>query len=194
MLRRADLASLPGDIAAGVTLGAVMVPVGLAFGALAGAPLAGLYAGILPLVAYALIGSSRQLIIGPDASMAALVAVSVAPLAGGDPARLRSHQIDGVGCSQKAAAAVKRTEFAVLHESVHGGSDPAFGLLAVTPGLTVLAAGEFIDVLIQSLRRAAHRLSARRRSGRSPLGERPACARDRCVHVFCVGDVDSADE
>lgn len=88
MLHRTDLASLPKDIAAGVTLGAVMVPVGLAFGSLAGAPLAGLYAGILPLIAYALIGSSRQLIIGPDASMAALVAVSVAPLAGGDIARL----------------------------------------------------------------------------------------------------------
>ena len=65
MLRRSDLAFLPKDIAAGVTLGAVMVPVGLAFGSLAGAPLAGLYAGMLPLIAYALIGSSRQLIIGP---------------------------------------------------------------------------------------------------------------------------------
>jgi SulP family sulfate permease len=71
-----------------VTLGAVMVPVGLAYGSLAGAPLAGLYASILPLIAYALIGSSRQLIIGPDASMAAFVAVSVAPFAGGDIARL----------------------------------------------------------------------------------------------------------
>jgi sulfate permease, SulP family len=79
---------LPKDLAAGITLGAVMVPVGLAFGELAGAPLAGLYAGMLPLVAYALFGSSRQLIVGPDASMAALVAVSVAPLAGGDLARL----------------------------------------------------------------------------------------------------------
>lgn len=88
MLHRSDLAFLPKDIAAGVTLGAVMVPVGLAYGSLAGAPLAGLYASILPLIAYALIGSSRQLIIGPDASMAIFVAVSVAPLAGGDIARL----------------------------------------------------------------------------------------------------------
>jgi high affinity sulfate transporter 1 len=50
--------------------------------------MAGLYAGMLPLIAYAMFGSSRQLIIGPDASMAALVAVSLAPLAGGDVARL----------------------------------------------------------------------------------------------------------
>jgi high affinity sulfate transporter 1 len=88
MIRRADLASVPQDIVAGVILGAVLVPVGLAFGSLAGAPLAGLYAGILPLIAYAILGSSRQMIVGPDATMAAIVAVSVAPLAGGDPARL----------------------------------------------------------------------------------------------------------
>ena len=68
---------LPKDLVAGLILGAVMVPVGLAFGDLAGAPLAGLYAGIFPLIVYAIVGSSRQLIIGPDASMAAIVAVSV---------------------------------------------------------------------------------------------------------------------
>jgi high affinity sulfate transporter 1 len=87
-LRAYQASFLPKDLAAGITLGAVMVPVGLAFGELAGVPLAGLYAGMLPLVVYALFGSSRQLIVGPDASMAALVAVSVAPLAGGDMARL----------------------------------------------------------------------------------------------------------
>ena len=88
MIRDYELSWLPKDLAAGITLGAVMVPVGLAFGEMAGVRLAGLYAGILPLLAYAVFGSSRQLIIGPDASMAALVAVSVAPLAGGDAGRL----------------------------------------------------------------------------------------------------------
>ena len=88
MLRNYELPWLSRDLAAGITLGAVMVPVGLAFGEMAGVPLAGLYAGIFPLIAYALFGSSRQLIIGPDAAMAALVAVSVAPLAGGDVGRL----------------------------------------------------------------------------------------------------------
>ncbi|MCE9625921.1 MAG: SulP family inorganic anion transporter [Deltaproteobacteria bacterium] len=76
------------DLAAGVTLGAVMVPVGLAFGDLAGLPLAGLYAAMLPLLVYVFFGSSRQLIIGPDATMAAIVAVSIAPLAEGDVVRL----------------------------------------------------------------------------------------------------------
>jgi high affinity sulfate transporter 1 len=79
---------LPHDLAAGLTLGAVMVPVGLAYGALAGLPLAGLYGSMLPLIAYALFGSSRRLIVGPDTAMAAIVAVAVAPLAAGDAGRL----------------------------------------------------------------------------------------------------------
>ena len=79
---------LPHDLAAGLTLGAVMVPVGLAYGALADLPLAGLYGSILPLIAYALFGSSRRLIVGPDTAMAAIVAVAVAPLASGDAGRL----------------------------------------------------------------------------------------------------------
>ena len=82
------LAWLPHDLAAGVTLGALLVPVGLAYGALAGLPMAGLYGSLLPLVAYALFGSSRQVVVGPDSAMAAIVAAAVAPLAVGDPVRL----------------------------------------------------------------------------------------------------------
>ena len=65
LIRDYRWAWLPADLVAGVTLGAVMVPVGLAFGELAGLPLAGLYAGILPLLAYVAFGSSRQLIVVP---------------------------------------------------------------------------------------------------------------------------------
>ena len=83
-LRNYSAAWLPADLGAGLTLGAVMIPVGLAFGELAGLPLAGLYAALFPLIAYSLFGSSRQLIIGPDATMATVVAVSVAPLANGE--------------------------------------------------------------------------------------------------------------
>ena len=87
-LRTYKASFLPHDLAAGLTLGAVMVPVGLAYGELAGLPLAGLYGSMLPLLAYSLFGSSRQLIVGPDTAMAALVAVAVVPLAPGDPGRL----------------------------------------------------------------------------------------------------------
>jgi MFS superfamily sulfate permease-like transporter len=57
VIRDYEVSWLPKDFAAGITLGAVMGPVGLAFGELAGVPLAGLYAGILPLIAYAAVGS-----------------------------------------------------------------------------------------------------------------------------------------
>jgi MFS superfamily sulfate permease-like transporter len=87
-LRSYKASFLPHDLAAGVTLGAVLVPVGLAYGELAGLPMAGLYGSMLPLLAYFLFGSSRQVVVGPDSAMAAIVAVAVVPLAMGDPGRL----------------------------------------------------------------------------------------------------------
>jgi high affinity sulfate transporter 1 len=83
--RRTDL---PHDIIAGLSVAAVAIPVGVAYAQLAGfRPEVGLYSSILPLVAYALFGTSRQLIVGPDATTCALVAAAVIPLAGGDPGR-----------------------------------------------------------------------------------------------------------
>jgi high affinity sulfate transporter 1 len=77
--------SLSHDLLAGLSVAAVALPVGVAYAQLAGfAPQAGLYASILPLVAYALFGTSRQLIVGPDAATCALIAASVGPLAAGD--------------------------------------------------------------------------------------------------------------
>jgi high affinity sulfate transporter 1 len=76
---------LPSDITAGLSVAAVALPVGVAYAQLAGfRPEFGLYASILPLVAYALFGTSRQLIIGPDAATCALVAAAIGPLAGGN--------------------------------------------------------------------------------------------------------------
>ena len=78
-------ADLPGDIIAGLSVAAVAVPIGVAYAQLAGfAPEFGLYASVLPLVAYALFGTSRQLIVGPDATTCALVAAAVTPLAAGN--------------------------------------------------------------------------------------------------------------
>src|SRR5689334_2527203 len=77
---------LPADAIAGLSVAAVALPVGVAYAQLAGFnPAVGLYSSILPLVAYALFGSSRQLIVGPDAATCALVAAAIAPLAAGDP-------------------------------------------------------------------------------------------------------------
>ena len=78
---------LPADLVAGLSVAAVALPVGVAYAQLAGfRPEVGLYSSILPLVAYALFGTSRQLILGPDAATCALVAAAVGPLAGGDEA------------------------------------------------------------------------------------------------------------
>ena len=79
------LADAPADLKAGLAVTAVALPVGIAYAELAGfRPEVGLYSSILPLVAYAIFGTSRQLIVGPDAATCALVAASVAPLAAGD--------------------------------------------------------------------------------------------------------------
>jgi MFS superfamily sulfate permease-like transporter len=68
--------------------------VGVAYAALAGfRPEVGLYSSILPLVVYPLFGTSRQLIVGPDSATCALVAASVAPLAGGSGELYRSLSV-----------------------------------------------------------------------------------------------------
>lgn len=87
-LLRYDPAWLPADVAAGLSVAAVALPVGIAYSALVGvAPVIGIYAAIFPLFAYALFGSSRQMITGPDSATCVLVAASLGPVAAGDPAR-----------------------------------------------------------------------------------------------------------
>jgi high affinity sulfate transporter 1 len=86
-LLRYQRADLPSDLVAGLAVAAVAIPGSIANAQLAGfSPEVGLYASTLPLVAYALFGTSRQLMVGPSAATAVLVAAAVAPLAGGDAA------------------------------------------------------------------------------------------------------------
>jgi high affinity sulfate transporter 1 len=74
------------DLVAGVLIVAIAIPLSMGMAEVAGMPpVAGLYSCVLPLVAYALFGSSRQLVIALDASTAAMLGAAVAPLAGGDP-------------------------------------------------------------------------------------------------------------
>ncbi|MHA7878969.1 MAG: SulP family inorganic anion transporter [Saccharospirillum sp.] len=80
--RRDDL---NGDVIAGFTVGMMLIPQAMSYALLAGLPYyTGLYASILPLIVYALFGTSRQLAVGPVAMIALLVASGVAPLAGDD--------------------------------------------------------------------------------------------------------------
>jgi SulP family sulfate permease len=70
------------DAVAGLTVAALAIPSAMAYAEVAGvSPVNGLYALLLPAVAYALFGSSRQLVVGPEGSLATLVAAAILPLA-----------------------------------------------------------------------------------------------------------------
>jgi high affinity sulfate transporter 1 len=76
------------DLVAGVSIAAVALPIGIAYSQLAGfPPVVGIYSCILPPVAYAFFGSSRQLVVNPDSAACAIVAATLAPLAASDSAR-----------------------------------------------------------------------------------------------------------
>jgi high affinity sulfate transporter 1 len=76
------------DIAAGLVLTAILVPVGMGYAQAAGLPaIYGLYASIVPLIAYAVFGPSRILVLGPDSSLAAIIAATILPLASGSTDR-----------------------------------------------------------------------------------------------------------
>ena len=79
---------LPHDLMAGLVLTTMLVPVGIAYAVASGVPgIYGLYATIIPLLAYALFGPSRTLVLGPDSSLAAVILAVVLPLSNGDPMR-----------------------------------------------------------------------------------------------------------
>jgi len=90
-LRGIKVTDLPRETASGITLAAMIIPLNIGFAVLAGLPpTAGLYAGIIPLVLFAIFTSSRQLVASPDAPITALLAatlVAFAPV--GDPLRLQ---------------------------------------------------------------------------------------------------------
>jgi high affinity sulfate transporter 1 len=87
-LRQYQTEWLTHDIVAGLVLATMLVPVGIAYAVASGVPgIYGLYATIVPLLAYALFGPSRILVLGPDSSLAPVILGVVFPLSGGDPLR-----------------------------------------------------------------------------------------------------------
>ena len=81
-------ALLSTEFVVAITVVAVLVPSAMAFGDLAGVtPVAGLYVALGAMVMYAFFGTSKQVIMGPEATAAIMTATAVAPLAGGDAAR-----------------------------------------------------------------------------------------------------------
>jgi sulfate permease, SulP family len=87
-LRHYQRAWLRGDLLAGVTVAAYLIPQVMAYAQIAGLPpVAGLWAALPALVVYALLGSSPSLSMGPESTTALMTAVAIGPLAAGDPAR-----------------------------------------------------------------------------------------------------------
>jgi high affinity sulfate transporter 1 len=75
-----------GDLMAGLVLATMLVPVGIAYALASGVPgIYGLYATIVPLLAYAVFGPSRILVMSPDSALAPVILAVVLPLSGGDP-------------------------------------------------------------------------------------------------------------
>ncbi len=88
LFRNVSTTLLRTEFIVAITVFAVLVPSAMAFGDLAGVtPVAGLYVALGAMLMYALFGTSRQVITGPEATSAILTASAVAPLAAGDPAR-----------------------------------------------------------------------------------------------------------
>jgi high affinity sulfate transporter 1 len=85
-LRTYQRSWLPRDLVAGIVLTALLVPAGMGYAEASGLPaIYGLYATVVPLVVYALVGPSRILVLGPDSSLAPLIAAAILPLAAGSP-------------------------------------------------------------------------------------------------------------
>lgn len=79
---------LSHDLTAGLVLTTMLIPVGIAYAEASGVPgIYGLYATIIPLLAYALFGPSRIMVLGPDSSLAAIILAILLPLSAGDPAK-----------------------------------------------------------------------------------------------------------
>src|SRR6478672_4986687 len=84
-LRAYRRAWLPQDLMAGLVLSALLVPQGMAYAELAGLPaIYGLYTTVVCLVAYAAVGPSPVLVLGPDSALGPMIAATILPLAAGD--------------------------------------------------------------------------------------------------------------
>ena len=86
--RSYQLSWLKGDLIAALVLTGLLIPAGMGYAEVAGLPpVTGLYATIVPLLAYAVVGPSRLLVLGPDSALAPIIGASILPLAAGDPER-----------------------------------------------------------------------------------------------------------
>jgi SulP family sulfate permease len=154
-----DRSDARGDAVAGLTVGAILVPQGMAYAVIAGMPpIYGLYAGLLPLLAYPLLGTSRQLAVGPIAIDMLIVAAGVGALAAPGSARYVTLTIAlaaGVGFMQIGMSALRLGFIAdLLARPVISGFTSAAALIIGFSQLgnllgVDLPRSEFVHVLVR---------------------------------------------
>jgi len=154
-----DRSDARGDAMAGLTVGVMLVPQGMAYAVIAGMPpIYGLYAGLLPLLAYPLLGTSRQLAVGPIAIDMLIVAAGVGALAAPGSARYVTLTIAlaaGVGFMQIGMSALRLGFIAdLLARPVISGFTSAAALIIGFSQLgnllgVDLPRSEFVHVLVR---------------------------------------------
>ena len=178
MLRGYQRSWLRGDLVAGVTVAAYLVPQVMAYAAVAGLPpVAGLWAALPALVIYAVLGSSPSLSMGPESTTALMTAIAIGPLAAGEPARyaaLAATLALLVGLMSLAAWLLRLGFVAdLLSRPVLVGYMAGVALIMIAGQLARVTG---VPVTGQSLPRAGHLLCPRRRAGSS---WRPSWSRRR---------------
>src|SRR4051794_25568037 len=109
VVRQYQVRWLPKEIVAGLVLATMLIPVGMAYAVASGVPgIYGLYATIVPLLAYAVFGPNRILVLGPDSSLAAVILGVILPLSAGNPQR---------AVALAGMMAISRARFASWQES-----------------------------------------------------------------------------
>lgn len=137
-LRHYDAATFRSDLMAGLTVAVMLVPQAMAYAVLADLPpVAGLYASVVPLAAYALLGTSGALAVGPVAIVSLLTASALEPLAEGDAARhaaLAATLAVMVGIVQLGLGAVRAGKLVAFlsHAVISGFTSAAAIVIAVS--------------------------------------------------------------
>ena len=152
------------DLAAGLTVGAVLIPQGMAYALVAGLPpVAGLYASVFPILAYTLFGRSRQLALGPVAIVSLLTASGLEPLAGGDTELYVSLAATlalmvGIVMVAMGAARLGFVAHFLSHPVLSGFTSAAAIIIASTQlrnllGIDLVRSEYALDVVVDSVRR-----------------------------------------
>lgn len=161
-----DRSNARGDLAAGLTTAVMLIPQGMAYAMLAGLdPIIGLYASVVPVLLYAVLGTSRQLAVGPVAMVSMLVASGVGAIAGDNPAAylsaavMLSLMVGGMQLLMGVARLGFLTSF-LSHPVLSGFTSAAALIIGMSQlkhllGVQIPRSHHIHSILLQAIERAA---------------------------------------